>query len=46
MSSTEPSERFKSLRTEHERMDRQQVIAIVMVGMMVLSGVAYAATLI
>jgi len=27
-------------------MDRQQVIAIIMVGMMVLSGVAYAATLI
>jgi len=27
-------------------MNRQQVIAIIMVGMMVLSGVAYAATLI
>jgi len=27
-------------------MNRQQIIAIIMVGMMVLSGVAYAATLI
>jgi len=27
-------------------MDRQQIIAILMVGMMVLSGVAYAASLI
>jgi hypothetical protein len=37
---------LKVLQIEHVRMDRQQLFAILMVGMMVLSGVAYAATFI
>jgi hypothetical protein len=37
---------LKSLQAQRRRMTRQQLFAIIMVGMMVLSGVAYAATFI